>query len=83
MKTKVTFTDFDRAIASTTLSGEIENRGNAARTFTVEFEFVDRTGAVIDTQSVTVGPVEANSMGTFKVVAAKGGVAGVRYAPIP
>ncbi len=83
MKTKVTFTGFDRARESTTLQGEVENRGTAARTYTIDFDFLDSTGASVEKKSVTVGPVAANAMGTFKVEIAKGGVAGVKYAPIP
>ena len=83
MKTKVLYTSIDRGREATTLQGEVENRGTAARTYTLEFEFVDTAGAVVEKKSVTVGPVAANGMSTFKVEIAKGGVAGVRYAPVP
>lgn len=83
MRTKVIYTAFERGRESTRLEGEIENRGNAPRSFTVEFEFLDSTGAVVDKKSVTVGPVASNQTGTFKIELERGGVAGVRYAPIP
>jgi len=63
--------------------GEIENRDKAAKSFTVEFEFVDKTGALVEKKAVTVGPVAPNAMATFNVEIAKGGVAGVKYAAIP
>ena len=83
MKTRLTYANFERGLRSTTLSGEIENRGTTPRSYTVEFEFLDATGAVVDKQTAAVGPVEPNSNGAFKVTVAKGGIAGVRYAPIP
>jgi hypothetical protein len=61
MKHKVEFKNLDRGKDATTLDVEIENKDKAAKSYTVEFEFLDKTGTVI----------------------AKGGVAGVRYAPIP
>jgi tetratricopeptide (TPR) repeat protein len=83
MKVKVVYTSFDRGKETTQLQGEVENRDKAAKSFTIEFEFLDKTGAVIEKKSTTVGPVAANAMATFNVEFAKGGVAGVRYAPLP
>lgn len=83
MKTKVAFSSFDRGKTKTTLAGEIENRDKTARSYTVEFQFVDGTGAVVDTKSVDVGPVAPGATGPFKLELTKGGVAGVKYAPIP
>lgn len=83
MKTKLSYTSVDRGAKTTTIKGEIENRALAARTYNVEFEFLDRTGAVVDKKAVTVGPLAPNATGQFTVDSDKGGVAGVRYAPIP
>jgi tetratricopeptide (TPR) repeat protein len=83
MKHKVTFTGFDRGKDNTQLQGEVENRDKADKSFTIEFEFLGKTGAVIEKKSVTVGPVKPNAMGTFNVEIAKGGVAGVKYAALP
>lgn len=83
MKTRVIYTAFERGRDNTRLEGEIENRGTAPRTYTVEFEFLDSTGAVVDKKSVSVGPVAANQSGTFKIELDRGGIAGARYAPIP
>jgi len=80
---KVSYESFERGTSSTILSGRVENRTKAAKTFTLEFEFLDKTGAVIEKKSVTVGPVAPAGEGTFNVEIAKGGAAGVRYAPIP
>lgn len=83
MKAKVTFTGFDRGKESTQIQGEVENRDKAAKSYTIDFEFVDKTGAVVEKKSVTVGPVAPNANATFSVEISKGGVAGVRYAPLP
>lgn len=80
---KVSYESFERGSTSTILSGRVENRSKAAKTFTLEFEFLDKTGAVIEKKSVSVGPVAPNAEGMFNVEIAKGGVAGVRYAPLP
>lgn len=83
MKTKVTFGSFDRGKSRTALSGEIENRDKAPRSYTVDLQFLDLTGAVVDTKTVNVGPVAPNATGQFKVELPRGGIAGVKYAPIP
>lgn len=83
MKHKVTYASFDRGATSTSLQGEIENRNTTAKSFTLELEFLDKTGAVVEKRSVQVGPVAPNQSGTFSVEFEKGGVAGVRYAPLP
>jgi tetratricopeptide (TPR) repeat protein len=83
MKHKVEFKNLERGAATTTLDVDVENRNTAAKTFTIEFEFLDKTGAVIEKKAVTIGPVAPNATGSGKVEIAKGGAAGVRYAPIP
>ena len=83
MKSKIIYTGLDRGDELTSLQGEIENRDKAAKSFTIDFEFVDKTGAVIEKKSVTVGPVAPNGTSNFTVEIQKGGVAGVKYAPLP
>ncbi len=83
MKHKLEYKNFDRGKDKTELAFEIENRNTAAKSFAVEFEFLDKTGAVIEKQTINVGPVAPNTTGQGKVEFAKGGVAGVRYAPLP
>lgn len=83
MKAKVIYTSLDRGKENTQLQGEVENRDKAAKSFTIDFEFIDIKGAVIEKKSVTVGPVAPNASAAFNVEIAKGGVAGVKYAPLP
>jgi tetratricopeptide (TPR) repeat protein len=83
MPHKVTYTGLDRLKDKTTVAGEIENRGKAARSFTVEFEFLGKDGAVVGKQTATVANVAPGASGKFTVELAVGGVQGVRYAAIP
>ena len=80
---KVVYTVFDRTKEHTTLSGEVENHGKVARSFTIDFEFVGKDGAVVAKQAASVPNVAAGGTGTFTVDIPTGGVAGVRYAPLP
>jgi tetratricopeptide (TPR) repeat protein len=65
-----------------TLSGTIENRGTAAKSYTTLVEFLDKSGAAIGSQSVTVGPVAPKATADFKATAQAEGVVGYRYKPI-
>ena len=79
---KVLVTEFTRRPDQTLLGGTIENRGTAAKTYTVNFEFLDKAGTVISTETTTVGPVAPKKSGTFKITSAKGGAFGYRYKPV-
>jgi len=79
---KLSVNEFTRRPDATTLAGTIENRGTSSKTYNLSVEFVDKNGAVIDTQTATVGPVAAKSTGTFKLSSTKGGAYGYRYKPL-
>ena len=84
MTVKLVYTSFDRGTDATQLQGEIENRDNRGpKSFNVEFEFLDKSGNVIEAKTASVGPIAPNASGTFSVDIAKGGVWGVRYKPLP
>ena len=83
MKVKMVYTGFDRGKDATTLQGEVENRDpRGPKSWNIEFEFLDKAGAVIEKKAVAVGPVAPNQSGAFSVELGKGGVSGVRYAPL-
>ncbi|MDQ2889496.1 MAG: FxLYD domain-containing protein [Gemmatimonadota bacterium] len=65
-----------------TLGGTIANRGAAAKSYTMNVEFLDKSGAVVGSQSVTVGPVAPKSSAPFKATIQAPGVVGYRYKPI-
>lgn len=79
---KVNITDFIRGDKETTLGGTIENRGATAKSYTLSLEFVDKSGAVVASQVIPVGPVAAKSTQKFKLTVPKGGVYGFRYKPL-
>lgn len=79
---KVGVTDFIRGDKETTLGGMIENRTASAKTYTLAVDFLDKIGAVIGSQQVTVGPVAAKASQAFKVTLPKGGAYGFRYKPV-
>jgi tetratricopeptide (TPR) repeat protein len=79
---KVLVTEFTRRPEQTTLVGTIENKSATSKTYTLNVEFLDKSGTVIGTETATVGPVAAKSKGTFKITSAKGGVFGYRYKPV-
>ena len=79
---KLMVSEFTRRTDGTTIAGTIENRSTATKTYNLSVDFLDKTGAVIDTQTATVGPVAAKSTATFKVNSAKGGAYGYKYKPL-
>ncbi len=79
---KVMVTEFTRQPDRTLLGGTIENRGTTDKTYTLNVELLDKSGAVISTETTTVGPVGPKKSATFKITSAKGGVYGYRYKPV-
>jgi tetratricopeptide (TPR) repeat protein len=79
---KMAVTEFTRRPDQTLLGGTIENRGTTAKTYTLNVELLDKSGAVVSTETTTVGPVAPKKSGTFKITSAKGGVYGYRYKPL-
>ena len=82
MPMKVSFTEFSRNENEVIVAGDVENRGTAAKTFNVYFEFIDKTGKVVANQQTTVGPVAPKGKQTFRVTVQAKDVAGYRYRPI-
>lgn len=79
---RVTFTEFTPSDAKTTIGGSVQNQTDAARTFNLKIEFIDKSGAVVATQDVSVGPVDAHQSKSFTATTPTGGVVAFRYAPI-
>lgn len=64
------------------LQGTVTNETAAAASYTIKFELLDATGAVVATKDVAVGPVAAGSNTTFAVKVDAPKAVGFRYAPI-
>jgi tetratricopeptide (TPR) repeat protein len=82
MPARVSFNEFTPTDAKATLGGNIANMSDAARSFTVKIEFLDKSGKVVTTQDVNVGPVQPKSGAPFSVTGAGAGIVAFRYAPI-
>jgi hypothetical protein len=83
MSMRVAFTDFERQANRTVLMGTVENRAKDAKSFSIDFEFLGKDGAVLQKSTATVASVAPGATGNFKVDIPIGGVYGVRYAPLP
>ncbi len=76
---KVNFTGFTRSDTETSLTGSVENRGKATASYSLTFEFVDRAGAVLATETVKVSDVVKGATKPFSLKVVKGGITGYRY----
>jgi predicted Zn-dependent protease len=79
---KVVFTEFTPSDAKTTLGGSLANQTDAAKSFTLKIEFIDKAGAVVAKQDVPVGPVQPHQSASFSASATGAGIVAFRYAPI-
>jgi tetratricopeptide (TPR) repeat protein len=82
MPQKLVVVEFVRYADRAMLKGEVDNRTKAAKSYEIEFEFLDLTGAVVDKQVVKVENVVPGTPGTFTINSAKPKIAAWRYAPI-
>jgi predicted Zn-dependent protease len=79
---KVVFTEFTPGDAKTTIGGSVANQTDAAKSFNLKIEFIDKAGTVISTQDVAVGPVEPHKTATFTTTTTGAGIVAFRYGPI-
>ena len=78
---RISFTEFTSTDAKTTLSGSLTNNADTDKSYTLKIDFVDKTGAVVATASVPVGPVKAHSSAAFSAVGNAPGIVAFKYAP--
>ncbi len=79
---KVSFDGFSHDEAKHKLSGRIENRGTAAKSYTLSVQFLDATGNVVTSKDVTVDAVPPKESKAFSVEAEGEGIVAFKYAPI-
>jgi tetratricopeptide (TPR) repeat protein len=79
---KVSFNEFTPTDAKTTIAGTLTNQGDAAKTFSIKIDFLNKAGSVVNTQTVSVGPIAAHSSATFTATGTGAGIIAFRYAPI-
>jgi tetratricopeptide (TPR) repeat protein len=76
----IVFTEFTTGEAKSTLAGTIENKTDAAKSYNLRFELLDRTGNVVATKDVAVGSVAAKGKGRFTTTVEGQNIAAFRYA---
>jgi predicted Zn-dependent protease len=76
----IIFTEFTTGEAKSTLAGTIDNRTDAEKSYNLRVEFLDRTGNVVGTKEVAVGPVAPKAKGRFTTTIEGQNIAAFRYA---
>lgn len=79
MPHKLQVIGFERRADGAKLNGTIENRTQAAKTYTIEMSFLSATGEVLETLTVTSESIAAGATGGFEVLATKPGIVAWRY----
>jgi tetratricopeptide (TPR) repeat protein len=79
---KVTFNLWSHNEAKHVLAGTLENLTDAAKSYTIKFEFLDASGKVVTTKDATLDGVAAKGSKAFRVEVEGDGVIAFRYAPL-
>jgi hypothetical protein len=79
---RVTVYSAARAGAAYQVQGNLNNDGEKSASFTLKFELLDATGAVVATKDVAVGPVDAGSAASFSLKLDAPKAVAYRYAPV-
>ena len=76
----VLFTEFTTGESKATLAGTIENRSDAAKSYNLRFEFLDKSGNVVGTKEVAVASVAPKAKSRFTTTIDGQNIAAFRYA---
>jgi tetratricopeptide (TPR) repeat protein len=76
---QVKFTEWSNAPEKTTLRGTVKNTGKAAKSFAMTVEFLDATGAVVETKPVAVANVAPGAEGAFTAETTSAKAVAFRY----
>jgi len=79
---QVLFAEFTPGAEKATVGGEIRNRSNTEKSYTLNIEFLDKAGNVVGTGSATVDKVAPKSSGRFSITGTAKDIAAFRYKPI-
>jgi predicted Zn-dependent protease len=79
---RVDFTEFTPTDAKTSIAGKITNQTDAAKTVTLKIQFVDKSGGVVASQDVPVGPIPPHSSAPFSATGTGAGIVAFKYGPI-
>ena len=76
------FSLFSHDAAKHVLSGVLENNGDAAKPFTLKFDFLDNTGKTVTSKEVAIPEVPAKGSKSFRVEVEGPGIVAFKYAPL-
>lgn len=79
---RVQFNEFTPGDNKVTLGGQVTNQTEAARSFTLKIDFLDKGGNVVSSQTVDVPAVDPKRSKPFKAEGTGAGIVAFRYAPI-
>lgn len=79
----VAFKTFTPGQPTVELSGDVTNQTDKATTFSIKVDFLDKSGAVVQSQTATVGPVPAKTAAPFSVKGAGASIIAFRYTITP
>jgi tetratricopeptide (TPR) repeat protein len=80
---KVSFNLFTHNEGTHVLAGQVDNRSQEEKSYTLKFEFLDASGAVLDTREVAVEGVRGGGNKAFRIeITDKPGVVGFRYSKL-
>lgn len=82
MPVKVEFSEWTNTAEKSTIAGTIENKGSAAKAYTMTVEFLDKAGNAVDTQTASVASVAPNGRGRFSLTTQNKDVVAFRYKPL-
>lgn len=82
MQHRLTITRFERRAEGALFRAEIENRSRAAKTYTLEVQFLDLEGNVVETLSATSESAAAGATVAVEITATKPGIVAYRYTPL-
>ena len=79
---KVQFSLFSHDGAKHVLSGVLENNGDAAKAFTLKFDFLDNTGKTVASKEVAIPEVAAKGSKSFRLEVEGAGIVAFKYTPL-
>jgi tetratricopeptide (TPR) repeat protein len=74
--------DFKPGTDAAVIDGQVNNMGEATKSYTVEFEFLNATGGVVSSATANVPNVQAKNGAAFTVRATGAGIVAWRYKPL-
>ena len=80
---KVTLSDFSTGAEKATVAGTVVNQGTDSKAVTIQVEFLDAAGSVVQTKTQDLGTMSVGASARFSVVATPGtNITAFRYAPL-